>query len=173
MKAPAAKAEKAAAAAKQLRVKKEFDLPGQTRETPDETDPLRKFYTSLLQEKPDSFMARKWCVMHGLLDREDAEEFIKQNKAGKAGATPTKAPAAKARTTSAAAKRPAASSGKKAPAAKKAAAGDDKPKAKAAPKRKAAAKKDKLDWDDSESDDADDDSSDDEVPLAQRKAAKA
>lgn len=29
--------------------------------------------------------------MYGLLDQAEAEEFIKQNKAGKTGATPTKA----------------------------------------------------------------------------------
>ena len=27
-----------------------------------QADPLRKFYTSLREQRPDSQMARKWCV---------------------------------------------------------------------------------------------------------------
>eukprot|EP00882_Tetradesmus_deserticola_P004525 GHRQ01004771.1.p1 GENE.GHRQ01004771.1~~GHRQ01004771.1.p1 ORF type:complete len:359 (+),score=183.28 GHRQ01004771.1:242-1318(+) len=147
------------------RVKKEFDLPGQTRETPDETDPLRKFYMSLLSERSDSAMARKWCVMNGLLTRQEAEEWVRANKGGRGAAalTPSKAPA----------KRPAAAAAQRAPPAKKAAAGSGvKPKPK--PPAKHTNKKDRLDFEMSEGEGDDgDSSSDDDVPLAQRKAAQA
>lgn len=48
----------------QEKVKKprpKYERLGQTRETPPEGDPLRRFYTSLYEEKPESLMARKWC----------------------------------------------------------------------------------------------------------------
>lgn len=51
-----------AAPQKAVRVKKEYDTPGQTMDTPDEIDPLRKFYTSLIKQRPDSEMAKKWCA---------------------------------------------------------------------------------------------------------------
>lgn len=58
----------AGAAGKAPRMKKEFDLPGQTQDTPEETDSLRKFYTSLLRQRPESEMAKKWCAMcHALV----------------------------------------------------------------------------------------------------------
>lgn len=38
-----------------------YERLGQTRETPPEGDPLRRFYTSLYEENPESLMARKWC----------------------------------------------------------------------------------------------------------------
>eukprot|EP00889_Picochlorum_renovo_P001865 jgi/Picre1/28895/NNA_004291.t1 len=44
----------------QKRVRKVFDKPGQTRETPPEEDPQRRFYTSLLEQNPKSEMAQKW-----------------------------------------------------------------------------------------------------------------
>lgn len=34
-----------------------------------QTDPLRKFYTSLLEQRPDSEMAKKWCGMGMLTGR--------------------------------------------------------------------------------------------------------
>lgn len=42
-------------------------LEGQKYKTPDESDGLRKFYTSLLKQNPKSKMAKKWCLEHGLL----------------------------------------------------------------------------------------------------------
>jgi len=60
---PAAAVAAAAAGAKVKRERKEFDLPGQTRETPIESDGMRKFYASLLQQNPESEMAKKWCCM--------------------------------------------------------------------------------------------------------------
>ena len=47
--------------------RREFPKDGQTKHTPGLSDPLRKFYTSLLSQKPDSKMAIKWCMEHGLL----------------------------------------------------------------------------------------------------------
>ena len=40
-------------------------MPGQTMETPDETDPLRKFYVSTFAQKPSSDMAQEWLVKRG------------------------------------------------------------------------------------------------------------
>lgn len=65
---------------KRVIVKKEFDMPGQTRDTPSEADPLHKFYTSLRQQRPDSEMAKKWCLIHGLLDMEEAEQLVAELK---------------------------------------------------------------------------------------------
>lgn len=46
--------------------KKEFKLAGQKYATPAKTDALYKFYTSLLQQRPDSVMAKTWCIEHGV-----------------------------------------------------------------------------------------------------------
>lgn len=43
-----------------------FPKKGQTKPTPTENDSLRLFYTSLLYENPESQMALKWCIEHGL-----------------------------------------------------------------------------------------------------------
>lgn len=75
---------------KAKREKKEYPNIGQTRDTPPETDPLRKFYTSLLSQRPDSEMAKKWCLQCGLLDQSEAEKVIRQ-----LGRSPAK-PAARA-----------------------------------------------------------------------------
>jgi len=37
------------------------------KEAPSKDDPLRKFYTSLLKERPSSEMAQKWCGERGLI----------------------------------------------------------------------------------------------------------
>lgn len=165
-------------AAKESKPAKVYDLPGQTRDTPEEVhckargcwrsphpaqnDPLRKFYTSTLEQRPDSAMARKWCVMYGLLSREDAQAWVDEVKGSKGGRygrwyaascsakvdhhrhrTPVKAKPA-------AVKKEASTAKKKAPAS--AVKQDVKPKAKPALIM-------------------DDDSSDDDVPLGQRKIA--
>eukprot|EP00891_Asterochloris_glomerata_P007959 jgi/Astpho2/7959/Aster-06556 len=185
---------KGAAGEKKVRVKKEYELPGQTREPPDETDPLRRFYTSLLEQRPESEMSKKWLVQHGLLPEDEAQAYVDSTKAAKGSppakrkATPTKAPA----------KRP-SSAGKKEKAAKAAPAKrkrkeesesedsddddfDEKPalkkrapavrpssagntgKAKAGPQLKKAKGQDRAFEDDDESD------SEDDKPLAMRKA---
>ena len=46
---------------------KKFDLPGQKKETPEELDAIRMFYESAYQENPNSEMAARWCLLHGLL----------------------------------------------------------------------------------------------------------
>ena len=75
VKKPAAKKKKAAtkkkATAKAEAPKNDYELHGQKRDAPDETDPLRKFYASLRQQNPKSVMAEVWLMEHGLL--EDAE----------------------------------------------------------------------------------------------------
>ncbi len=50
----------------------DFDLPGQTKATPEENDPLRIFYESLYNQKPSSKMAEQYCLEHGLLSLEKA-----------------------------------------------------------------------------------------------------
>ena len=69
-KTAAAKKKKNASEDKELLTK--YDLHGQKRDTPDEADPLRKFYASLRVQNPKSVMAETWLMEHGLL--ESAEE---------------------------------------------------------------------------------------------------
>ena len=45
-------------------------LPGQKHPTPPIGDASRAFYESLLEQKPNSIMALKWCVEYGCLDLE-------------------------------------------------------------------------------------------------------
>lgn len=40
---------------------------------PPETDPARKFYTSLLQQIPSSEMAKRWCLRFGVLPPDQAK----------------------------------------------------------------------------------------------------
>lgn len=54
----------------------EFKLPGQKRATPPKTDPLYKFYTSLLKQRKNSEMALKWCLEHGVLSQKKAEKVM-------------------------------------------------------------------------------------------------
>ena len=68
-KGPTAKAGSAEAGASQSfpvksvpKPKVVYDMPGQTRAKPDEEEPLAIFYTSLLQQRPDSELANKWCA---------------------------------------------------------------------------------------------------------------
>ena len=120
--------------------KKEYPLPGQKRDTPEEGDSLRKFYTSLRKQKPESEMAEVWLMEHGLLPEEEAHDAYKRmlKRKGKA------APAKKSGGGSASKPRP------KTPAS-----------AKPKPKPKASGVKRKID---------DDDDSDDELPLASLKS---
>lgn len=52
-------------------------------------DPLRKFYTSLLKQRPESEMARRWCAMHGLLPEEEAAAWVEQQAAKRAAQRPS------------------------------------------------------------------------------------
>ncbi|KAL3131344.1 hypothetical protein ABBQ38_000630 [Trebouxia sp. C0009 RCD-2024] len=98
---------------KKVTVKKEYEKPGQTRETPSEIDPLRRFYTTLREQRPDSEMAKKWCLIHGVLDDEDAEQIAAELKLKKGQLrSPSKpvsrAPPQKRKAPPAATKKPAA-----------------------------------------------------------------
>ena len=50
--------------------------PGQKYATPEETDSLRIFYTSLLKQRPNSEMALKWCLERGVLTEKKAQAAI-------------------------------------------------------------------------------------------------
>lgn len=53
-------------------VESKYELLGQKRDTPDESDPLRKFYESLRKQNPKSVMAEVWLLEHGLLESDQA-----------------------------------------------------------------------------------------------------
>ena len=55
---------------------KEFKKAGQKKPTPTKDDPLRKFYTSLFKQNPDSDMAVKWLVERGCLGPQKAEKLV-------------------------------------------------------------------------------------------------
>jgi hypothetical protein len=38
---------------------------------------MRIFYETLLEQKPNSIIAAKWCIEHGILERTRAEELLK------------------------------------------------------------------------------------------------
>lgn len=81
--------------------KKEYSLPGQKRDTPAETDALRKFYATLREEKPESAMAEEWLLAHGLLPRAEAAAALdalagRKGKAGVKGRAVAASPAARA-----------------------------------------------------------------------------
>ncbi|KAK8805606.1 hypothetical protein WA158_002262 [Blastocystis sp. Blastoise] len=47
---------------------------GQTRPTPSPGQGDRVFYESLNQQNPDSFMALKWCVEHGIFEEKESKK---------------------------------------------------------------------------------------------------
>jgi len=51
---------------KQSKLKPVYSKKGQVKPTPDEKDPSRRFYTSLLKQNKKSAMAKKWCIERGL-----------------------------------------------------------------------------------------------------------
>ena len=56
-------------------------MPGQIRETPEDNDPLRIFYESLYNVKgAASPMAEKYCLEHGLLTEEKAQEIVDRSQ---------------------------------------------------------------------------------------------
>ena len=56
----------------------DFILPGQKNSTPPAGDATRACYESLLEQRPDSIMAKKYCVEYGCLDAEKANEYLKE-----------------------------------------------------------------------------------------------
>lgn len=64
------------AAAKAKPTPKKFEKIGQRYAAPVKTDPLYRFYMTLLDKRPDSKMAMKWCIEHGTLSDKEAAEAI-------------------------------------------------------------------------------------------------
>lgn len=60
--------------------KREYPKEGQKKATPSENDPLRKFYTSLLEQNHKSEMAIKWCIEHGLYPNQSDNICYKFSK---------------------------------------------------------------------------------------------
>merc|ERR1712072_1277274 len=61
----------------------EFDMrkrfkDGQKNVTPPVADPTRGFYESLLKENPDSKIAIKFCIEHGVLAKEEHAQVLKK-----------------------------------------------------------------------------------------------
>lgn len=52
--------------------------PGQKHPTPSPGFADRVFYQSLLEQKEDSKMAKKWCVEYGVLEWEVAAKLCKE-----------------------------------------------------------------------------------------------
>ncbi|XP_068637336.1 uncharacterized protein [Aristolochia californica] len=78
-----------------VRQKKEYKLPGQRYDAPEEREPLRIFYESLSRQIPSSEMAEFWMMEHGLLSPERAKRaFEKKQKKQKQlrMGTPIKSP---------------------------------------------------------------------------------
>ncbi|CAK0760227.1 hypothetical protein CVIRNUC_002754 [Coccomyxa viridis] len=148
----AGKADKAAPVKRERKV---YELPGQTKDTPPEVDPLRKFYMSLREQRPDSAIAAKWLLQVGLLPLEEAKVEAAKLKNLR---SPVKAPRA-AGTPGTKRKRPA---DEKASPAKNAKAAQN-----GAKKKQPASKKAKTD----ESEDDGDSDFSEEAPLVQRKRA--
>lgn len=123
-------------------VKKIYEMPGQTRETPPEEDPLRRFYTTLLEQVPTSEMARRWCAIHGLLDVEAAAAWVEEQARKRGSKSPSKSQT----------RRPASVAGKS--SGKTSSSLETKQKTKT--KAKAEVKKRKVESDDDDDDDNDD-----------------
>eukprot|EP00798_Chlamydomonas_sp_ICE-L_P020887 gene20887-27739_t len=70
-------AKDAAAAPAVVRVKKEYVMQGQIRDTPPDNCPLKRFYTTLYEQKPNSEIAKKWLMQSGLLSAEATEAYLK------------------------------------------------------------------------------------------------
>ncbi|KAI8547346.1 hypothetical protein RHMOL_Rhmol07G0188300 [Rhododendron molle] len=77
------------------REKKAYSLAGQKFDVPEEREPLRIFYESLLKQIPSSEMAEFWMMEHGLLSPDKARKAYekkqirqKQHRTG----TPIKSP---------------------------------------------------------------------------------
>lgn len=65
---------------------RKFFREGQKHVTPVQGDATRGFYESLLEEKPDSPMAIRFCIEYGILAGEKHEVYLKKyNKLKEAG----------------------------------------------------------------------------------------
>jgi len=90
--------EKPKSSANEAKERKKFELPGQTKElNMDAVDSqaLKTFYESLYKQIPDSEMAKKFLLQHGLLEKGDAEKVYKQLNNGKKQPAKSSSPAAK------------------------------------------------------------------------------
>lgn len=107
--------------------RKEYPLVGQKRDTPDETDSLRKFYSSLRVQKPESEMAEMWLMEHGLLPEEEQKKAYKKMLARKGKSAPAKRPASASKPRPPSAKKPKTEKPKKAVAVDDDDSDDDAP----------------------------------------------
>lgn len=55
-------------AAKPVKSEAKYEKVGQRKATPEPLNAYRLFYSSMFEQKPDSELAEKWCMVHGLLD---------------------------------------------------------------------------------------------------------
>lgn len=53
-----------------------FKKIGQKKKTPEKTDSLRKFYSSLYKQNPNSEMATKWLIEHGCFGPKKTEKVL-------------------------------------------------------------------------------------------------
>lgn len=67
-----------------LKKYKNYTKVGQKYDTPLKTDALYRFYTTLHKQKPDSQMAIKWCVEHGVFAPKKATELLLSMELAKA-----------------------------------------------------------------------------------------
>eukprot|EP00897_Mesotaenium_endlicherianum_P006691 jgi/Mesen1/604/ME000108S10762 len=65
--------------------RKTYDLPGQKHDPLEERDPLRIFYESLYEQRPDSPMAQIWMMEYGLLPEDEAQRVLKMKLQQKGG----------------------------------------------------------------------------------------
>ena len=68
-------------------------LPGQTKTLDPkaaDTEALITFYSSLREQKPESEMAARFCVQHGLLEEDEAAELCKKFAINKKGGSASK-----------------------------------------------------------------------------------
>ncbi|KAB2077424.1 hypothetical protein E1A91_A06G100100v1 [Gossypium mustelinum] len=63
-----------------VREKKVYTLPGQKHDPPEEREPLRIFYESLLKQIPTSEMAEFWMMEHGLLSPEKSRKAYEKKQ---------------------------------------------------------------------------------------------
>ena len=71
--------------------------PGQKYPQPTPGAADRVFYETLLEQKPESMMAKQWCLEHGCVDKEVAERLVKElagYKPGRLGSRPAASAAA-------------------------------------------------------------------------------
>ncbi|CAN6456624.1 unnamed protein product [Victoria cruziana] len=71
---------KSVSAVKTKSEKKVYTLPGQRYDPPQEREPLRIFYESLLKQRPESEMAEFWMMEHGLLSPEKARKAYEKKQ---------------------------------------------------------------------------------------------